>query len=236
MIDRVLRALKRFVRDARAVAAVEFAVSAPFMIFLILGTVEFGRYLRAQERTQAIAYSLSQMLAEQPANPAAIQSGDAAVTSDYVHFLLTMAGKQFPDAAMQSAQTGDNCWWCNLTVSMGSLAFKASPSGCSGNCTYTPQVMWNWWSFPECNSTFVAVSPDTTPTTDTLPSNLYGPNSLVVVLVDYHYIPQFLPGVVADTHIVRASYTTPRYVPIVEGEKTNSSNWGVQCQGVLSGY
>ena len=229
--------IRRALRDAGGAAAVEFVMIAPFLIFLVLAVMETGRYLRATERVESVAASLSQMLAEQPSNPQAVESGDAAVNSDYVHYLLSAAGAEFPDAVIQSAQQGQGCWWCNLNVSMGSVRFKASPTGCSSGCTYTPEVVWNWWGFPGCGSTFIPVSPSSTPQTNTLPSNLYGPNSLVVVNVDYVYTPIFLPSLIAQTHIIRAVYQTPRYVPLVEGLAQHVNDWAVDCgNGVLNGY
>lgn len=60
-----MAAFQHFRRDGRGTAAIEFAVIAPVLIFLILGTFEVGRFVRAGMRVSNAAASLADLVAQQ---------------------------------------------------------------------------------------------------------------------------------------------------------------------------
>jgi Flp pilus assembly protein TadG len=54
--------LKRFARNRRATAAVEFALVAPTMLFIAFGTVEITHALQANRRVENVATSLADVI------------------------------------------------------------------------------------------------------------------------------------------------------------------------------
>jgi hypothetical protein len=59
-----MRVLTRFLRDRRAVAAVEFAIILPVMVLLFLGSVEIGKALFVHRKVVAVAYAGGDLVAQ----------------------------------------------------------------------------------------------------------------------------------------------------------------------------
>jgi len=57
--------LRRFRDDARGIAALEFALILPLMLMIYLGLVEMSRGLRASQRLDLVAHTLSDLTARQ---------------------------------------------------------------------------------------------------------------------------------------------------------------------------
>ncbi|MBL8548683.1 MAG: pilus assembly protein [Hyphomonadaceae bacterium] len=57
--------LRRFVRDERAAAALEFALIAPTMLFIAFGTVEITYALQANKRVENVASSLADVISRE---------------------------------------------------------------------------------------------------------------------------------------------------------------------------
>lgn len=55
-------ALRRFVKDERALAALEFALIAPMMLFLLFGAVELTNGLETAKRVENVSASLSDVI------------------------------------------------------------------------------------------------------------------------------------------------------------------------------
>lgn len=64
---RLLRTLRRFGAAKKGLAALEFAIIAPMMIFLLFGSVDLLDLLGANKRTQNVAASLSDVVARDTA-------------------------------------------------------------------------------------------------------------------------------------------------------------------------
>ena len=64
-------------RDDSGLAAVEFALIATFLSFLLFAGFDFGRYVVASQRVEAAAYSIAQMLSQTAPSASAVESGTA---------------------------------------------------------------------------------------------------------------------------------------------------------------
>ncbi len=71
-----------FPKDRRAVAALEFALVAPFLVLLLLGVVELNTLYRAQAKLEMLAVNVAQMVgAESTANTSGVATINAQGTS-----------------------------------------------------------------------------------------------------------------------------------------------------------
>lgn len=56
--------LKRFIKASEGIAALEFALAAPILFTLFLGAFEFTRYILIVQKTEKIAYSISDIVSQ----------------------------------------------------------------------------------------------------------------------------------------------------------------------------
>lgn len=57
--------LQRFIKDLRGVAAVEFALIAPVMLVMLIGTIELSNYMMAARRADAAAYTAADLISQE---------------------------------------------------------------------------------------------------------------------------------------------------------------------------
>lgn len=208
----VSSSLRRFLRDRRAVSAIEFAIWAPIMILIFLGSIDITRYAMATGRLSDVAGTMGQML-----------SVNTLGTVNYVdlQFYHDSAMITYPQVLLDAAQ--QNIAWSNdMAITMTSVTFTPTPSGCSSNCTYVPKVLWSYGTNQRsCKVTMTSASDSSQPSAGTLPADVFGPTSLLVVDIVYVFRPLFnvrpLPGFPAfgNIAITRSFYTAPRYVTSV---------------------
>jgi Flp pilus assembly pilin Flp len=205
---------RRFLRHELGVSAVEFAVLAPFAALLLLAGYDMGRFVLATQRVEAVANSIAEMYAQSPASAFAATPGDAVVSQNDVQFYWNSAFFTFPQALTQANYLGVP-WWNILTVNVASVQFKATPNGCTNACTYKPKIKWSqgWRS---CSTTLTAAPDTAPPSANTLPTDMFGPGSLIVVDVTYTWQPTFGASYLPSIPITRSVYMPPRYVPFVE--------------------
>ena len=96
---------------------------------------------------------------------------------------------------------------------MASVLFTPNPSTCTSNCSYIANVVWN--SGPNkrtCGVPLTAVPDTSVPSKTTLPTDVFGPGSLLVVDIVFNYTPIFGLGLFGTISIARSAYLAPRYV------------------------
>lgn len=223
-------ALRAFARDTRAVGAVEFAISLPFVVFLMVGGYETANYVRASLRVETAANAIAEMLSQAKADPNAQASGDGLVTQSQLHFFRNSMIYTLPDAQTEATQTGQD-WTQLAAVSYWSVKFKPNAANCGANCVYTPVVVWSYNHGPACDAQIQSVADDATVTPTTLPQSVYGPGSLMVVQVTYKYYPTFGANIFGPSTITRTALMAPRNVPLVE--LSDSADNAATCAGVL---
>jgi hypothetical protein len=222
-----------FRRNRSGMAATEMAFIAPIMILLALGGVDTTRYVIATEQIDKVASTIGQMLTEtQPTIPG---GRTAAVTYVDLQFFHDSAMVIFPDVLSDAANQGIS-WTKDIEISMSSIQFTASPSTCTTNCTYTAQAVWAGGDNPRpCNSTFAKVVDASVPSPTTLPQDVFGPGSIVVVDVQYTYHPWFASYFGVAPTIARSVYFAPRYVPVIKYQTISGDNGiAAMCPGQAS--
>ena len=181
-----------------------------------------GRYVLATQRIQEVANSVAEMLSQtdaavKPITP--VKSGDGVVQDSDLHYYSDSAMATYPEVLSVANSTG-TYWWQLLTVQMTSIEFTASPSGCTSACTYKPAVVWTTGA-RSCGLTITATTDTSTYNPATLPTDVFGPGSLIVVDVSYTFTPTFGAAFMPSIPIERSAYMAPRNVPIVESQATS---------------
>jgi Flp pilus assembly protein TadG len=217
-----------FLADDRGVAATEFVMLSPVLLMLSVIAFDVGRYVLATQRVEAVANSIAEMLAQTPGDSASVEPGDGTVNDTLLTYYQNSAMFTFP-AALQAANDLGVQWQNLLSVNMASIKFTTTPAKCVTNCTYTPQVVWST-GWRKCGVKITSVNDTTAASATTLPSDLYGTNSQIVVDISYTFHPTFGAAVLPDIAIERTAYFSPRNVKLVE---TSSSTLAPNCQGVL---
>lgn len=217
-----------FCFDASGVAAVEFALSVPVLLILMLGGFDVGNFALDTQRVELVANEVAQIVAQTPITTGAVETGDGIISDTQLSNAQQAAMFIFPQALAAASRQG--VFWTNiLKVDVTSIKFTATPAGCTTSCTYTPKVVWTTGARP-CNTTFSAVADSSAPSPTTLPTDVYGPTSLIVVDVSYAFKPMYVGQWFASVSVNRSYYVTPRNVPIVE---TSGSTIAPTCPGVL---
>ena len=217
MRARFPRPFRSLLRDHRGVSTIEFAIWAPVMCFLLLGTVDITRFVMASGRLSDVAGTMGQML-----------SVNTTGTVNYVdlQFYHDSAMITYPqvlaDAALQN-----KTWSNDIAITMTSVTFTATPSGCTSSCTYVPKVVWsNGSNMRLCspkNPAMTSASDSSQPSPTTLPADAFGATSLLVVDIAFTFRPLLFSGVgtlgnlapLVNIPIKRSFYTAPRYVTSV---------------------
>lgn len=220
--------VRAFLSQNRGVAFAEFAMIAPFVLFLLLAGFDMGRYVLATQRVEEVANSVAQVLGQTDPDKRAVNLNDGIVQDSDLTFDQQSALFTYPDALLAASQQGVD-WTSLLTVHMSSIRFNPTPAGCTSNCQYQPQVVWTtgWRS---CTNPIAQVPNDSSPTATTLPVGIYGPNSQIVVDVQYNFVPTFGAAYLPNMTIIRSAYLSPRNVTLVESYK---STLAPNCAGSL---
>jgi hypothetical protein len=138
----------------------------------------------------------------------------------------------FPEILQDAAQKNIS-WNKDISIAMASIGFTPKATNCTSNCTYTANVVWtNGSPARTCGNPLNPVADSAPPTNTTLPTDAFGPGSLIVVDVAYNYIPMLGLGIVTAIPIKQTAYLAPRYVPLIEySVATGDDGIGTECPG-----
>jgi Flp pilus assembly protein TadG len=212
-----------FARARRGMAAVEFAMILPLMVALTLGSVEVARMILFTRKIELVANTAVEMLT---------QNGTGFVNYVDLHFAQDSTMVIFPQI-MQDAANKQITWSNDIAISMASVQFTPTQATCTSNCTYLANVVWNSGPNPRpCGSNLTPVADTSTPTPTTLPADLYGPGSALVVDIVYNYTPLFIQSLFGTVKISRSAFVAPRYVPLVKYQVISGDDKiGTECPG-----
>lgn len=178
------RLLGRFARHREAIAATEFALILPFLFVALLGIGEATAALSSYRRVSMLGNGIGQMMS---------QLNRSFTNSDW-HYLYDTALVTMPQLNDDATVRG-NSWWQNIDIGMTSIAFRATPTGCTSNCTYTPYVVWSMGSYNgnqvarSCGTPTI-VSNGTKPTPSTIPAGVVSADPIIAVDIVYTFRPR----------------------------------------------
>lgn len=203
-----------FIADTSGISALEFAICAPVFIMLLLGGADMLRYITACDRVEAIANSISLMLA---------QNSSGTVSYQDVQFYHDSAMLTYP-ALLSEAYRQNVDWASRISISMAAVTFLTAP-GCSQNCTYAPSMVWTGGDAPRsCSVPPTAVADTDTPSPTTLPSHVFGPGTIIVTDVVYRLTPLFQNRFFNGLVVRRSAYATARLTSLIKYQVTSGDN------------
>lgn len=148
--------LRRFSKDRRGIASIEFALVVPFMLVGTFGTFEVGRYIRAATRLDDAAEMYADIIAQQTS------VSSTTMTNFCNGALLTMS--PFPTASFQAAVASvvystststrsvdwhdESCGTATMMTNAVALATPLTPNAGESaivvtvTFTYTPRVLF----------------------------------------------------------------------------------------------
>ena len=210
----VLALMGAFGRDRRAVAALEFVMASPVMIVLLLMGVDTGRYVVATKRIESVAATIGQMISV---------SQTGTVTSTDLQFYHNSAMVIFPQVLFDARQQNIP-WGSDIGITMSGLSF--SPVG----STFVPKMLWTGGQNPRSCTTPMQAAPDTAaPSSSKLPTDVFGPTSLIVVDVTFAFRPTIAPFFLQTIPIARSYYVAPRYVQTINYVASGGSSIATVC-------
>ena len=225
----------RFLRDTRAVSAIEFALILPVLLILMLGATQLVTYINASRKVELIAHSISQMISQaMPPSGATV----ATVNATDLHFSFDSALVLFPylmkDAPRQGLQ-----WWQDIAITYAAVAFTQTASSCTGtdlSACYAAAVAWTssgttGGNYRPCIVPQLAAADTAPPSRTTLPRSVFGPGSIVAVDVVFNFKPSFGARFIPAVRIARSMYVQPRYATLVNFDPTGNDGIATKCPG-----
>lgn len=221
-----------FWRDTAGSVALEFVLSVPLMMFLMLGLYQIWFLATTNRQVENVAYSIAQMLT---------QNTTGSVSDDDLSFVASSAMVLFP-AVLTDAARKNIAWSSDINVTISSVAFVAQLNG-----TYLAHVAWSRGPYKRPCAANLSAQPDTDPPSATaLPQDLFPTpsaippetvsvaGSLIVVDVGFNYTPEFLPSWFSSSYSFNKSvYFQPRYITApsyIAHSDSNSDNGTTVCK------
>ena len=198
-------------RSRDGLAALEFAFIAPVLLIILAGLYDLTTGFIAWQRVNMAAQSIDQIAtayAAAAANTNTLNLNQAVTASSAVYAYL-------PDTMSASPPA--------FGVTISSVVMTNTSSTCTAACTYTAHVAWSGvyqgsaatsprrpCDSPPGTSARIEGSDATSPSSTTLPADVYTAAPLLVVDVNYTFRPLFLTFVTANVTMTRSAYFPPR--------------------------
>ncbi|KQP72610.1 hypothetical protein ASF41_05120 [Methylobacterium sp. Leaf111] len=211
--------LKRFGRDGRGIAIIEFALILPLLLTLSAVTFDLVRYVIYMRKLELAASTLADLVA---------RNDTGKITQTDILAISRSQLVMFPEA-MSAAKDANVSVWTLLKWSLSGVQFTPTVAGCTSNCTYTPKVVWTSGQKRSCTTPPVAAPNTAGPSPTTLPSDTFGPGFLVVADVVFSYKPLILQSVVGSIDIAKSFYFAPRYVTAITFDPSGGSTSANAC-------
>jgi hypothetical protein len=129
----------------------------------------------------------------------------------------------FPQV-LADAKQQNIAWGNDIGITMSGLSFTAV-----GNA-YVPKMLWTGGTNPRsCLIPMLPAADTTAPTPSTLPMDVFGPGSLIVVDVTFSFRPTIAPFFMQTIPISRSYYVAPRYVTSINYAGSAGSTIASSC-------
>lgn len=208
----------------RGSATVEFAIIFPTLLMILVSMVDVTNMVTTSRRLQIVANSIAALVA-------ATNSG--SVTYADLEFAASSAMVLFP-GVLSDSHAKNEAWSSDISISISSVVFKKTNPQCVASCAYTANVAWSGGAARRpCGINLTPVADTAPPSTMTLPTDAFGPGSVIVADVVYTFTPTFLT--IAAVTFRKSSYIAPRYVPpssyISYSVVTGDDGYAASCPG-----
>ena len=194
----------RIARRRGGVAGLEFALIAPVLVTLLAGTADVSNALLTARYMQTAAGAVAEI-----ASTSSAQTQTLNKLTDVQAWQATTAPFAFFPAwtSLEARNT--------FAITISAIAFAASPSGCSQNCTYTASVQWSVANnlgqplLRTCGS--LPAAPDIDGASyATIPASVFGSTSILVADIAYTFRPYFFGFVIGNLAMMESAYISPR--------------------------
>ena len=126
--------LRAFGFSVRAAAGIEFALIAPILVVMFLGTVEVSRYLSVVRRVQNASADIA----------LAASALDQSPSGSDLWNIYHMAPFLIPEVVTDMRLTGNAVWWLQARVNISFLKMEKADPRCTTNCTLVAKVAWSY--------------------------------------------------------------------------------------------
>lgn len=236
--------LFRKFRDRRdGIAALEFALLAPLMIYTLLAAADIANALNTTRRMTNAADTIAELVSQQTTS-SGIQGtvANADLTGYFYSIFAT-----FPDVLSDAAGKGE-AWTSDIqpivtSVTFGPAATCVTPQlgGSAPSCT-TATATWSAGlsTTRSCGALNQAALDTNSPTLTTIPPGTYAPGTLIVADVIYTFTPTFTKWLTGPFTFQRTAYFTPRffaqltYTPTGTGTAQPPSSMGYSSGIIVS--
>lgn len=213
------RKIKPFLVSSKGVAAVEFAIILPVMIFLMIGSFELSRYLQAGYRATQVANNVGLMVSQ-----AVTSLKGSDITQIRNLSLLNM-----PETVRGKTRFSYGDWSDRLQINLTSAKIFASPASAG---TFDAAPIWNTTGSARRCGTLRPIRDGNNDDPSGIPAALLtGAGSVIIVDVVFDYRPiiggQFL-GARQSIPIGRTAFIQPRLTNLIE-YANDSTNVARNC-------
>ena len=216
---------REFWRNQTGSVALEFILTVPLTMVMMLGLYQMWTLTTANRQIESLAASIAQMLT---------QSTTGTVSDANLSFMADSAMVLFP-GVLTDAANKNMAWYDDIQITISSVVFTEQANG-----SYQAQVAWSRGGNKRPCGVYLSSQSDTDPPkTTALPTDLFGPGSLIVVDVTFVYTPTLVPAwFMSSTSYTfnKSSYLQPRYIAspsYITNATTGSDGGTTVCQGYL---
>ncbi|WP_132252432.1 TadE/TadG family type IV pilus assembly protein [Methylobacterium segetis] len=192
------------IADAKGTSAIEFALVAPILVLMLLGSVDASRAVTAANRAGYVADSIAELVSQV----------DHVLTADEIEGFIRSAPLIDADILDYGRQIGSTDLASLVNVTVSSIAFTKAVPTCTANCIFLATTIFSRalsGTTRPCGLLLPAA--DGAPAASkTLPISTFGPVSLVVVDVEVFFKPLFLSAMAFPAKFRRSAYFRPRQV------------------------
>lgn len=211
--------LRSFFAAREGAGAIEFAIIAPLLIALFCMGYEVSRYVKSVRQLTAASTAVAGMIA---------QNTTGSVNDTDLLFFRDAVMIAYPDV-LANAAAANTAWLNDIQLTMSSVNFSLQDKNCTSNCAYQAKVIWSGGSNPRpCSTSLTPASDNAQPSTTTLPSDTFGPGTMIVVDIVYNYRPRMAARLMQTIKLTRSFYIQPRYVSTVT-YSPNGTNFATSC-------
>lgn len=172
-------AFRSFGFSERGVAAVEFALIAPVLVLLFIGTIETSRYLGVMRRVQNASADIG----------LALSASDEIISGSNLWHLYNMMPILIPDVISDMRLSGEKVWWHVAGLNMSFITLENADISCKkGQCNYVAKVNWVYGQNPRpCGLAAFGDRPTEIP-----PQFWKQPANIFSVEIKYKFVPLFM--------------------------------------------